>query len=116
LVKVYPANGRKSSLRQDDFGNDTIDRYPPACREIERILCVKEGVFRKLRKDFGRFLKANKAPKEKPVKKPKIKTHKTTIVPIYHSYQPISGIRNTHRHKIGRMQDWYGTYGQGMYE
>ncbi len=36
-------------------GNDTIDRYPPACEKVEKILCVSEKVFKKIQRDFERF-------------------------------------------------------------
>jgi hypothetical protein len=99
-------------------GNDTIDRYPPACREIERILCVKEVIFRKLQKDFRKFLKVNKTAKEKPIKKPKIKPKRKISVPEGH-FEP-SNFYDTSKHcynqRISRMKDWHNNYGQGMYE
>ena len=86
--------------------------------EIEKILCVKEVIFRKLQKDFQRFLKANKAPKEKAVKKLKIKPEQKINVPKGH-FEPSNLADNmglSRNHRKGRMNDWHSTYGQGMYE
>ena len=101
----------------DPGGNDTIDRYPPAYREIEKILCVKEVVFKKIQKDFKRFLKANKAPKVKPVKKLKIRPIKVTIPQShFEASEALDTINNVFNHRKGRMKEWHSQYGQGMYE
>jgi len=74
-------------------------------------------VFRKLQKDFQRFLRANNAPKEKPVKKPKIKSKKVHM-PKNH-FELVNApdsISKSYTHRVGRMNDWNSIYGQGMYE
>ena len=116
------------------YGNDTIDRYPPACERVEKILCVSERIFKKIQKDFERFgikvrpkpkslnEKANKAqikaPKTmKPASKPQPLPYGLMNKP--NSFEPSNGIGNldnTYRHRVGRLNDWYETYGQGMYE
>jgi len=84
---------------------------------VGKILCVSERIFKRIQKDFQRFLKANKAPKEKLVKKPKIKPIKINM-PQNH-FKPVNSpdsINNVFNHRKGRMIDWHSTYGQGMYE
>ena len=73
--------------------------------------------FRRIQKDFQRFLKANKAPKEKPIKKTKIKPKMINIP--QNNFEPtesIDGINNVFNHRKGRMKEWHSQYGQGMYD
>ena len=117
------------------FGNDTIDRYPPACGKVEKILCVSEKIFKKVVKDFEAFFKGNKtnqkslnpginkghANEQKPTvktTKPKPKPPSQQILP-YSAYEPSSLAENiglSRNHRVGRVNDWHSTYGQGMYE
>ena len=114
-------------------GNDTIDRYPPACSKVEKILCVSEKIFKKVVKDFEAFFKGVKGrPKQRSLNigqinepkssgkatKPKTKSHDQLILP-YSAYEPSSLAENIGRsrnHRVGRVNDWHSTYGQGMYE
>jgi len=116
-------------------GNDTIDRYPPACEKVEKILCVSEKVFKKIVRDFEAFFKGNKANQrslnpepnkgqtngQKPsvkATKPKTKSHDQLVLP-YSAYEPSSLAENiglSRNHRVGRVNDWHSTYGQGMYE
>jgi len=74
-------------------------------------------VFRKIRKDFGKFLKANKAPKTKSVKKLKIKPIKVTIPQShFEASEALDTINNVFNHRKGRMKEWHSQYGQGMYD
>jgi len=101
-------------------GNDTIDRYPPTCGELSKILCISEKVFKKILKDWMGFVKENKpicSSKSKTTQKPKIKLIKVKM-PKNH-FELINdpeSIYNTFNHRKGRINDWYHTYGQGMYE
>ena len=114
---MYPICDTLSTNRHSSSGNDTIDRYPPACREIEQILCVSDKSFKKIQKDWQSFLKDNQVAKEKPVKKTKIKPIKVNIPQNHFKLvNAPDSINNTFNHRKGRMNDWYGTYGQGMYE
>jgi len=122
-------------------GNDTIDRYPPACGKVEKILCVSEKTFKKIVKDFGAFFKGSKANQEsfnpEPNKgqinkqessvkepKPKTKSHQQQALPYGlmtnpSHFEPSSGLyalNNSRNHRVGRVNDWNSTYGQGMYE
>ena len=45
-------------------GNDTIDPYPPSCKEIEKILCVSEKTFKAIVKDVEVFFKGIKVQAE----------------------------------------------------
>jgi len=50
--------------------------------------------------------------------KPKTKSHDQQVLP-YGTYEPSNLAENIGRcrnHRVGRMQDWHSTYGQGMYE
>ena len=102
-------------------GNDTIDRYPPACEEIEKILCVSEGVFRRIQNDWLGFLKQFKPKritKAKWVAKRKIKPKDKDIFLLNH-FELINdpdSINRSYSHRVGRLNDWHHTYGQGMYE
>ena len=119
------------------FGNDTIDRYPPACEKTEKILCVSEKIFKKIVKDFEDFFSGvkgqpsqrslNIGPSKAQIKgqkssakaiKPKTKSHDQQVLP-YGAYEPSNLAENialSRNHRVGRMQDWHSTYGQGMYE
>ena len=108
-------------LIQETFvpGNDTIDRYPPACSEIEKTLCTSEKTFERIQKAFEGFLKSNTIPKPKIVKT-KDKPIKKTIIPTNpSSFKPtnsIGNLTNSYRHRVGRLNDWDSIYGQGMYK
>jgi hypothetical protein len=117
-------------------GNDTIDRYPPACEKVEKILCVSEKIFKKIVKDFEAFFKdiksrpkqksLNLGPNKAQIKAPKkVNTaQKATTLPYGlmnkpSQFEPSNGLDSlsrTYRHRVGRLNDWYDTYGQGMYE
>jgi hypothetical protein len=98
---------------------------------------VSEKIFKKVVKDFEAFFRGSKGrPRQRSlivepdkgqihgqkssakVNKPKIKSNNQMALP-YSQYEPsnfadsISLCRN---HRVGRMQDWHSTYGQGMYE
>ena len=102
-------------------GNDTIDRYPPACREIEKILCISDRIFKAIQQDWCSFLRQFK-PVEilKPKAKKMVKIKKNTeIMLAKNHYELINDPESIHRsynHRVGRLNDWYHTYGQGMYE
>jgi hypothetical protein len=102
-------------------GNDTIDRYPPACRGIEKILCVSERIFKGIQQDWQGFLKQFKpkrSPKAKWITKLKIKPSPKDIFLLNH-FELINdpdSISRSYTHRVGRLNDWYHTYGQGMYE
>jgi hypothetical protein len=110
----------KSSAIFENVGNDTIDRYPSACREISKILCVSDRIFKRIQKDWQGFLKQTQSvcyPKAKITPKTKIKPKKIKI-PQNH-YELVNdpdSINNTYNHRKGRMNDWHSTYGQGMYD
>ena len=102
-------------------GNDTIDRYPPACRGIEKILCVSGKIFKRILKNWHGFLKDNQAAcKTKPSKRPKFKTKPIlkALMPPNH-YETINSpdsLSKSYRHRVSRLNDWDKNYGQGMYE
>jgi hypothetical protein len=116
-------------------GNDTIDRYPPACEKVEKILCVSEKIFKKIIKDFEVYFRGSKAnqislnpgPNKGPINgqkpslkvtKPKDKSQGQLVLP-YSAYEPSNLAENIGRcrnHRVGRVNDWHSTYGQGMYE
>lgn len=106
---------------EEAVGNDTIDRYPLFCEEIRKIICVKEGIFKRIQKDFRSFLKDNKVsckPRSKMIKNPKIKSNKTIIMP-QSNFEPSNfsdSLNHAYNHRKGRMNDWHNTYGQGMYD
>lgn len=100
-----------------NFGNDTIDCYPPWDTNIEKILCVSGKVFKKIQWDFWAFLRDNTRPQVKrpktlkPKVKPKIYTPKPSAVE-----QAAPNLDDLYLHRLGRLNDWSKTYGQGMYE
>ena len=118
------------------FGNDTIDRYPPACGKVAKILCVSEKVFKKIVEDFEAFFRGIKdQPKQRSLtlgaNKGQIKAPKTIttvqkgptlpygLINKPSQFEPSSGVDSlsrTYRHRVGRLNDWHSTYGQGMYE
>ena len=98
-------------------GNDTIDRYPPGFRVVKKILCVSQKVFKRIQGDFGSFLKDNTParPKKPKIVKPKVKPK--TYTPKPSAVEPAaSNLDDLYLHRLGRMKDWHGLYGQGMYE
>ena len=119
-----------------DTGNDTIDRYPPACEKVEKILCVSEKIFKKIVRDFKAFFRGSRSrPKQKSLNpganKAKIKApkmvntaQKASTLPYGlmnkpSQFEPSNGLDSlgrTYRHRVGRLNDWHSTYGQGMYE
>ena len=121
----------------EPLGNDTIDRYPPACEKVEKILCVSEKIFKKVVKDFEALFKGSKVrPNQKSLNlepnksqingqkssvkatKPKVKSNDQMVLP-YSRYEPSSFAENislSRNHRVSRVQDWHSTYGQGMYE
>jgi hypothetical protein len=98
---------------------------------------VSEKIFKKIVKDFETFFRGSKARSnqrtlnpgpnkgqidgQKPstkMTKPKTKSHDQLVLP-YGLYEPSNLAENLGRcrnHRVGRMQDWHSTYGQGMYE
>jgi hypothetical protein len=98
---------------------------------------VSEKTFKKIVKDFEAFFRGVKdQPRQRSLNlgpnkgqtneqkssakanKPKIKPNDHMALP-YSSYEPSSLAENislSRNHRVGRMQDWYSTYGQGMYE
>jgi len=74
-------------------------------------------VFRKLRKDYQKFLETIKKTKEKPIKKPKIKP-KIINIPDnnFEATESTEGLNNVFNHRKGRMKEWHSQYGQGMYD
>ena len=135
MYKVCNIKTPFTRARTSFHGNDTIDRYPPACGKVEKILCVSEKVFKKITKDFEAFFKGSNAkqkslnlkpPKgpinaQKPlikITKPKTKSNVQQALP-YGAYEPSNLAENiglSRNHRIGRVNDWHSTYGQGMYE
>ena len=98
-------------------GNDTIDRYPPACREVGKILCVSEKVFKRIQRDFEAFLRDNKPPKAKKPKILKLKVKPKTYTPKPSAVEPAPpNLDDLYLHRLGRLNDWDKNYGQGMYE
>jgi hypothetical protein len=97
---------------------------------------VSEKIFKKVVKDFEAFFKGNRSrPKQKSLNpeanKAKIKAPKTaktaqkaTTLPYGlmnkpSQFEPSNGLDSlsrTYRHRVGRLNDWHDTYGQGMYE
>ena len=136
LIKVYTVIDNKTKKFREFNGNDTIDRYPPACEKVEKILCVSEKIFKKIVKDFEAFFKdiksrpkqksLNLGPNKAQIKAPKkVNTaQKATTLPYGlmnkpSQFEPSNGLDSlsrTYRHRVGRLNDWYDTYGQGMYE
>jgi len=98
---------------------------------------VSEKTFKKIVRDFEAFfrgikghvkqrslsLEPNKGQingQKSSVKatKTKTKSHGQLILP-YGAYEPSNIAEHIGRspyHRVGRMQDWHSTYGQGMYE
>jgi hypothetical protein len=98
---------------------------------------VSEKIFKKIVRDFEAFSRGSKARSNQrslnlgpnknqihgqklPVKvaKPKAKSHDQQVLP-YGAYEPsdfADKIGLCRNHRVGRMQDWHSTYGQGMYE
>jgi hypothetical protein len=119
---VYPIYRQSANLRQKNIGNDTIDRYPLFDGEIQQVLCVKDTIFKIIKKDFQGFSNVNKPPEIKPSQKKvktKVKPSKKTFVQKSSSFEPtnaINALKNSRNHQIGRIKDWYGLYGQGMYD
>ena len=86
-------------------------------------------------RDFEAFFKGSKAnqrslnpgPNKGPINgqkssvkatKPKTKSHDQQILP-YGAYEPSNLAENIglcRNHRVGRVNDWHSTYGQGMYE
>jgi len=66
--------------------------------------------------------KINKAP----IKAPKAMKSASKSQPLPYGlmnkpsqFEPSNGLdslNRTYRHRVGRLNDWYDTYGQGMYE
>jgi hypothetical protein len=95
---------------------------------------VSEKIFKKIQRDFERFgIKVKPKPKSlnQKVNKVQIKdlktikiTSKDTTMPYGlmnkpSQFEPSNGLDSltrTYRHRVGRLNDWYDTYGQGMYE
>ena len=138
-LKSAPRNDTNYSPNEaiGPFGNGTIDCYPPACEKVEKILCVSEKIFKKIVKSFEAFFRGGKGrPKQRTLnlgpnkgqingQKPSLKTTKPKmssndqIVLPYRPYEPSNLAENIglcRNHRVGRMQDWHSTYGQGMYE
>ena len=96
---------------------------------------MSEKVFKKIVRNFEAFFKGSKANqrslnpepnkgqtnRQKPsvkATKPKTKSHDQQVLP-YGAYEPSNLAENialSRNHRVGRMQDWHSTYGQGMYE
>jgi hypothetical protein len=98
---------------------------------------VSEKIFKKIVKDFEVFFRGVKyQPKQRSLNlgankgqikgqkssdkaiKPKTQSHDQQALP-YGSYEPSNfaeSIGRCRNHRVGRMQDWHSTYGQGMYE
>jgi hypothetical protein len=97
---------------------------------------VSEKIFKKIVKDFEAFFRGSKGrsnqrsliigPYKGQIKrqKPVQATSKPQTLPygpIIKSshFEPSNGLDSlarTYRHRVGRLNDWYETYGQGMYE
>jgi hypothetical protein len=97
---------------------------------------VSEKIFKKIVKEFEAFFKGNRSQhKQKSLNakanKAQIKASKTvntaqkaTTLPYGlmnkpSQFEPSNGLDSlsrTYRHRVGRLNDWYETYGQGMYE
>jgi hypothetical protein len=119
-----------------DFGNDTIDHYPPACEKVEKILCLSEKIFKKIVKNFKTFFGGVKGrPNQRSLNlgastaqikgqkslsklnKPRMTSNDLALP--YRPYEPSNLAESMglcRHHRIGRVQDWHSTYGQGMYE
>jgi hypothetical protein len=80
------------------------------------------GIFKKIQREFRSFLKNNEPPKPPEPKKidREIKPDRKKILrPHYGPYETTSGLdslRDSYKHQVGRIKDWYRLYGQGMYE
>lgn len=76
-------------------------------------------MFKQIQWDLWRFLKDNKHTNQPKVKKkPKTKPSpvKATLPPNHFEPTYSGNLDNTYRHRVGRLNDWDETYGQGMYE
>ena len=101
-----------------------------------KILCVSEKTFKKIVRDFKALFRASRSRlKQKSLNleanKAKVKAPKTvntaqkaTTLPYGlmnkpSQFEPSNGLDSlsrTYRHRVGRLNDWNSTYGQGMYE
>jgi hypothetical protein len=97
---------------------------------------VSEKTFKKIVKDFEVFFRGirsqpkpkalNLGPIKDQIKPPKTvnTAQKTTTLPYGlmnkpSQFEPSNGLDSlsrTYRHRVGRLNDWHSTYGQGMYE
>ena len=95
---------------------------------------MNEKTFKKIQRDFDRFgfktkpkpkalnQEVNKAPIKaqkavKPASNPQALPYGLMSKPS--QFEPSNGLDSlsrTYRHRVGRLNDWYETYGQGMYE
>jgi hypothetical protein len=98
---------------------------------------VSEKIFKKVLRDFEAFFRGSKVrPNQRSLNpglnkgqingqkpsvkmtKPKTISHDQLVLP-YGLYKPSNlaeSLSLSPAHRVGRMQDWYSTYGQGMYE
>ncbi len=117
MSKEYTINCLIANWSHLAGGNDTIDRYPPACGEIAKILCVTEAIFKRIQRDYRDFLKDNRPTKPKRAKTRKPKVKPKTYTPKPSAVEPAaSNLDDLYLHRLGRLKDWNGLYGQGMYE
>jgi hypothetical protein len=105
-----------SSNSKYSHGNDTIDRYPLPCGDLQKILCVSEPTFKTILKDFEAFKiycgpKPRLANKEQIVKSQAPQAPRSEKPKSSH-YEPTNTIhlQYTSIRRWRRVDEWFKQY------